>query len=161
MENPNNIFDQVQKRKITVPESNYFDAMADSIISQQAPKIVPLYKKPLVWISSAAAVALIAITIQLSTSTEESLNWQSALNDIPHETILAYVTDNIDDYEIDEIAEIIPDQTIQGIEVFQPVTIKSESNLSFDHISNKEIMEYLLEDGIDLEEMNESELFFI
>ena len=67
MENPNNIFDQIQKRKITVPENAYFDAMADSIISQQAPKIIPLYKKPLVWISSAAAVALIAITIQLST----------------------------------------------------------------------------------------------
>lgn len=161
MENPNNIFDQVQKRKITVPESVYFNAMAESIISQQAPKIIPLYKKPLAWISSAAAVALIAITIQLSASTEESLNWQSDLNDIPRETILAYVTENIDDYEIDEIAEIIPEEIIQDIEVFQPVTIKSESNLSFDHISNEEIMEYLLEEGIDMDEMNESELFFI
>jgi len=161
MENPNNIFDQVEKRKIIVPESAYFDAMADSIISQQAPKIIPLYKKPLVWISSAAAVAIIAITIQLSASTEESLSWQFALNDIPHETILEYVTENIDDYEIDEIAEIIPNQTIQDIEVFQPVTKKSESNLSFDNISNEEIMEYLLDEGIDLEDMNESELFFI
>lgn len=161
MENPNNIFDQVQKRKITVPESAYFDSMADSIISQQAPKIVPLYKKPLVWISSAAAVALIAITIQLSTSTEESMNLQTALNDIPHETILAYVSENIDDYEIDEIAEIIPDQTIQDIEVFKPIVVESESNLSFENISNEEIMEYLLEEGVDLEDMNESELFFI
>jgi hypothetical protein len=161
MENPNNIFDQIQKRKITVPENAYFDAMADSIISQQAPKIIPLYKKPLVWISSAAAVALIAITIQLSTSAEESMNLQTALNDIPRETILEYVTENIDDYEIDEITEVIPDQTIQDIEVFQPITIQSESNLSFENISNEEILDYLLEEGIDLEDMNESELFFI
>jgi len=161
MENPNNIFDQVEKRKIIVPESAYFDAMADSIISQQAPKIIPLYKKPLVWISSAAAVALIAITIQLSTSAEESMNLQTALNDIPRETILEYVTENIDDYEIDEITEVIPDQTIQDIEVFQPITIQSESNLSFENISNEEILDYLLEEGIDLEDMNESELFFI
>jgi hypothetical protein len=161
MENPNNIFDQIQKRKITVPENAYFNAMADSIISQQAPKIIPLYKKPLVWISSAAAVALIAITIQLSTSAEESMNLQTALNDIPRETILEYVTENIDDYEIDEITEVIPDQTIQDIEVFQPITIQSESNLSFENISNEEILDYLLEEGIDLEDMNESELFFI
>ena len=161
MENPNNIFDQIRKRKITVPENAYFDAMADSIISQQAPKIIPLYKKPLVWISSAAAVALIAITIQLSTSAEESMNLQTALNDIPRETILEYVTENIDDYEIDEITEVIPDQTIQDIEVFQPITIQSESNLSFENISNEEILDYLLEEGIDLEDMNESELFFI
>ena len=161
MENPNNIFDQIQKRKITVPENAYFDAMADSIISHQAPKIIPLYKKPLVWISSAAAVALIAITIQFSTSTEESMNLQTALNDIPRETILEYVTENIDDYEIDEITEVIPNQTIQDIEVFQPINIKSESNLSFDNISNEEIIEYLLEEGMDLEDMNESELFFI
>jgi hypothetical protein len=161
MENPNNIFDQVQKRKITVPERAYFDAMADSILSQQASKIVPLYKKPLVWISSAAAAAIIAITIQLSTSTEESLSLQAALNEIPHETILAYVTENIDDYEIDEIAEIIPEGNIQEIEVFQPATIESTTNLSFDNISNEEIMDYLFEEGIDLEEMNESELFFI
>ena len=161
MENPNNIFDQIQKRKITVPENAYFNAMADSIISQQAPKIIPLYKKPLVWISSAAAVALIAITIQLSTSAEESMNLQTALNDIPRETILEYVTENIDDYEIDEITEVIPDQTIQDIEVFQPITIQSESNLSFENISNEEILDYLLEEGIDLEDMNESEIFFI
>ena len=32
MENPNNIFAQIQKRKITVPENAYFDAMADSIV---------------------------------------------------------------------------------------------------------------------------------
>ncbi len=161
MENPNNIFDQVQKRKIDIPESTYFDAMADTILSQQAPKIVPLYKKPLVWISSAAAVALIAITVQLSTSTEESMSFQSALNDIPQETILAYVTENIDEYELDEIIEIIPDQTIQDMEVFQPIVVESESTISFDDISNEEIMEYLLEEGIDMEEMNESELFFI
>ena len=99
MENPNNIFDQVQTRKVNVPERTYFEGMADSIISQHASKVVPLYKKPLVWISSAAAVAIIAITIQLSTSTEERLNLQTALNDIPNETILAYVTENIDDYD--------------------------------------------------------------
>jgi hypothetical protein len=114
-----------------------------------------------VWISSAAAAAIIAITIQLSTSTEESLSLQAALNEIPHETILAYVTENIDDYEIDEIAEIIPEGNIQEIEVFQPATIESTTNLSFDNISNEEIMDYLFEEGIDLEEMNESELFFI
>jgi len=161
MENPNNIFDQVQTRKVNVPERTYFEGMADSIISQHASKVVPLYKKPLVWISSAAAVAIIAITIQLSTSTEERLNLQTALNDIPNETILAYVTENIDDYEMDEITAVIPETTIQEIEVFQPITIESKSNLSFDHISNEDIMDYLLEEGIDLEEMNESEIFFI
>ena len=89
------------------------------------------------------------------------MNLQTALNDIPRETILEYVTENIDDYEIDEITEVIPDQTIQDIEVFQPITIQSESNLSFENISNEEILDYLLEEGIDLEDMNESELFFI
>lgn len=161
MENPNNIFDQVQKRKINVPESAYFDVMANTILRQHAPKIVPLYKKPLVWISSVAAVAIIAITIQLSTSTEERMNLQTALNEIPRETILAYVTENIDDYEIDEITTIIPEKVIQDIEVFRPITIEKETNLSFENISNNEIMNYLLEERIELEEMTESELFFI
>ena len=89
------------------------------------------------------------------------MSFQSALNDIPQETILAYVTENIDEYELDEIIEIIPDQTIQDMEVFQPIVVESESTISFDDISNEEIMEYLLEEGIDMEEMNESELFFI
>lgn len=161
MENPNNIFDQVQKRNIHVPEKAYFDGLADSILDQQSKKIVPLYKKPLLWISSAAAAAIVLLTIQLSTSTKESQNWQSAMNEISQESILAYVNENIEDFEIDDITEQISPETVEEMVVIQPVNIQSESNLSFEDISNDEIMEYLMNEDLELEEMSELELFFI
>ena len=162
MENPNNIFEKVNPRKVDVPDINYFTKMASSISASQKPviKIIPFYKKPILWVASAAAAAIIFV-FNMETSTEQQFNMQLAFNEVTNEEIFNYIDENIDEFELNDIAEIIPDENLKAMEISQPISIQKETNLSFDDISDEEIMEYFLEEGIDLNELNESELFFI
>jgi len=156
MENPNNIFDQVNPRKVDVPDVDYFVKMANTISASQKAtvKVIPLYKKPLFWASSVAATIALIFVFNMEASTEKTFNIQLAMNDVSTEEIFSYVDENIDEFEISEIAEIIPKGEIDALTISQPTSEKNEGNLSFESISDDEIIEYLLDEGIDLEDLN-------
>lgn len=153
MENPNNIFNQVNPRKIDIPEVDYFAKMASSINASQkaTPKVIPLYKKPLFWASSVAATIALIFVFNMEASTKKTFNIQLAMNDISTEEIITYVDKNIDEFELSEIAEAIPEEKVDAMK--QNQSTSSESNLSFENISDEEIIEYLLNEDIDLEDL--------
>lgn len=156
MENPNNIFDQVNPRKVEIPDVDYFAKIASSISASQkvTPKVIPLYKKPLFWASSVAATIALVFVFNMEASTEKTFNIQLAMNDVSTEEIFSYVDEHIDEFEISEITEIIPNGEIDALTMSQPASEENEANLSFDNISDDEIIEYLLHEGIDLEDLN-------
>lgn len=152
MENPNNIFDHVNPRKVDIPEGDYFKQMANSIIASQKaiPKVIPLYKKTVFWITSVAATIALIIVFNMNTSNEKTFNIQLALNDVSTNEIISYVDENIDEFELSEIADIIPESKM---EKFQAVSSENENNLSFENISEEEIIEYLLDEDVELDEL--------
>jgi len=155
MENPNNIFNQVNPRKVDVPDVDYFKQIASSINASQkaTPKIIPLYKKPLFWASSVAATIALIFVFNMEASTEKTFNIQLALNEVSTNEIVSYVDENIDEFELSEIAEVIPSAKVDAMSKLHPISVDSESNLSFEDISDEEIIEYLLNEDIDLEDM--------
>ena len=156
MENPNNIFDQVNPRKVDIPDADYFAKMASSISASQnaAPKVIPLYKKPLFWVSSVAAAVALIFAFNIEASTEKAYNVQLAMNDVSAKEILSYVDENINEFELSEIAEIIPKEKMDALTISQPASKAVEVELSFDNISDDEIIDYLLDEGFDLEDLN-------
>ena len=50
-----------ENRKVDMPVKAYFDNLAQSVIDSQKTKIIPLYKRPITWISAAAAVVLVLL----------------------------------------------------------------------------------------------------
>lgn len=155
MENPNNIFDQVNPRKIDVPEGDYFKQMASSIIANQkaTPKVVPLYKKPVLWITSVAATIALIIVFNMNASNEKTFNIQLAFSEVSTNEIISYVDENIDEFELSEITVAIPESKLNEMEKSQTVSSENENNLSFENISDEEIIEYLLDEDVELDEL--------
>lgn len=153
MENPNNIFNQVKARKVNVPDADYFNRLADSVIEQKAikTKVIPMYKKPLIWLTSAAAVVAVLVVFNYAETNEPPMNLKLALSEISTDEILAYVNENVDDFDTDLIMEAVPENnSFANSEVKE---VKSpQSIISFETISDSEIMEYLLDEDIDLDE---------
>jgi hypothetical protein len=155
MENPNNIFDQVKARKVNVPDTDYFSQLADSIIEQKdsKAKVIPMYKKPLVWITSAAAVIAVLIVFNYEGTSDPSINLKLALSEISTDEIVAYMDEHVDDFDTDLIAEAVPVENIYTNSDVEEATMP-DAIISFETISDNEIMEYLLEEGIDLDELS-------
>lgn len=155
MENPNNIFNKVNPKKIDVPEGDYFKQMANSIIANQnaTPKIIPLYKKPVFWITSVAATIILIIVFNMNANNEKTFNIQLALNEVSSEEIISYVDENIDEFELSEITDAIPESKIDLMEKHHTNSSENETNLSFENISEEEIIEYLLDEDVELDEL--------
>ncbi len=155
MENPNNIFNQVKARKVNVPDADYFSQLADSIIEQKdsKAKVIPMYKKPLVWMTSAAAVIAVLIVFNYEGASDSSMNLKLALSEISTDEIVAYVDEHVDDFDTDLIVEAVPVENIYANSDVEEATIP-DAIISFETISDNEIMEYLLEEDIDLDELS-------
>lgn len=155
MENPNNIFDQVNPRKIDVPEGDYFKQMANSIIANQkaTPKIIPLYKKTVFWITSVAATITLIIVFNMNASNEKTFNIQLALNEVSANEIISYVDENIDEFELSEITVAIPENKLNEMGTSNTDSSENENNLSFENISEEEIIEYLLDEDVEMDEL--------
>lgn len=156
------ITDELKKAKVPLPSDEYFAQLKSELLSQlpgQA-KVVPFYKK---WwaISAAASVALL---IGLFFLKEEPAEQQTAAapdwNSVSREEVLAYVEDNIDDFEPETLAQhltAIPEwhETIPGndlAEASMPVSGGNSTNTLFDELEDKEILEYLNEEAIEIDD---------
>jgi hypothetical protein len=165
MEEQKDIFDYLKPQKIETPEQGYFDQLAKNVIDSQMPKIVPLYKKPIFWLSSAAAVIAIVVVFNFDNSPEESNNVLLALNDIPQQDVYAYIDENIDDFDEELLAEFIEVNTIEAVDFTpevksNPVETVSDPALNFDDIDTEDILEYLRNEEIDIYDLDETEDIF-
>lgn len=166
MNEEKDIFDFIEKRKVETPDKAYFDNLAQSVLDSQKTKVIPLYKRPISWISVAAAAVLVLFVVNFNTPGDipESNEW-ATLDDVPKEELLAYVEDNIEDFDIELIAEFVPTEEINSKyeELENEMTIEEEidpiESITFESVSKEEILEYLEDEGLDFSDLEDEDSF--
>ena len=166
METKKDIFDYLKPRKKIVPDQSYFDQLAANVLEPVKVKVVPLYRKPIFWLSSAAAAIAIIMLVDINKEIPNPVNTMIALNEISSQELLTYINDNIEDFDTEMLAEIIPSDNIEEVDlvatdkiIFDDVS--SETELNFDNIQEDEILEYILNEEIDIYDIEELEEIFI
>lgn len=173
MEKEKDIFDHIKARKVDLPSADYFKNLADTVIEKQRPKIIPLYKRPMTWVGAAAAVIIIALLVtNISGSNETTHNSTDpllALNDISSDELISYIDNNIDDFETELIAEMIPESELEDIELFvdiepiaNDIALTNEitnSVIEIDELEDQDILEYFNDEGIDFEDLQDEDSF--
>lgn len=170
MEEKNDIFDHLKPRETSIPDASYFEAMAKSVIeSQKKAPIIPLYKRPVVWISAVAAIFIAGIlVVNFSATSENNPEPLLALNDVSSDELYQYIDENIDDFETDLIIEALYESSIDEMNITEPQSTESTETkteevttepISFDDIDSQDILEYLNEEGIDSDDFEDEDSF--
>lgn len=170
MEEKNNIFEHLKQRKSAIPDDLYFEQMVKSVIaSQQKAPIIPLHKRPIVWISAIAAIILVGFIVVNFTSTSTSkTDALLALNDISSKEVYQYINENIDDFDMDLIVDALNESTVDEFRFVEPDSSKIEevkpekltpTRISFDEIDANDILDYFNQEGIDIEDLEDDESF--
>ena len=178
MEEKNDIFDHLKPRKTPVPDASYFEALANSVIDSQKEKeavtpketkIIPLYKRPSLWIGAVAAVFIAGILIvNFNKTTEVNSDPLLALNDVSSSDVYNYIDENIEDFETDLIVEALNESTVDDMSFVEAETAESAPEetdiatsepISFDDIDSDDILDYFNEEGIDSEDFEDEDSF--
>lgn len=159
MEQKKDIFDYLKPVKINLPDEAYFNKLAHEVISAKSTKIIPLFHKPIFWLSSAAAIIVMVFIINNDWGNPSIENPLVALKEIPEEDIFRYVEKNINDFDTEMFCELIPIGDIQEEEKLSdynlPIEEKYESSINMEEISPEDILNYFQNQEIDLFELNE------
>ncbi|MES2554691.1 MAG: hypothetical protein V4604_00995 [Bacteroidota bacterium] len=162
--NEQHIIDELKKGTTPVPADDYFAQLKQNIFDQLEPtvKIVPLYRKSWFITTVAASIALIVSITFFFDSNETpqpavaTVDW----NSVSRDEVLAYIDENIDDFETEALAQqlnSIPDWTADirttSIGTTKPGKEDKYDKL-FKDVDKQDILEYLEEEDIDLEELS-------
>ena len=170
MKEKNDIFDHLKPRETPIPDASYFEAMAKSVIeSQKEIQIIPLYKRPVVWIGAVAAIFIAGILlVNFSATSENNSNPLLALNDVSSDELYKYIDENIDDFETDLIAEALNESSVDEMNYIEAVSSEQietkptqtrEEPISFEEIDSDDILNYFNEEGIDSEDFEDEDSF--
>lgn len=154
--------DQLQKSERPDLPSDYFDELTSNMMghAKQYPKAknISLYRKPLFWIGSVAASVLLIIGINSIWNTTNELSFDTLNQD----DVLAYVEENIDDFDEELFIEVM-NETLEESDTTKKVrsnaaavSSKSKEPVSFESLSSEEILEYLNENELSIEELEET-----
>ncbi|NRA11122.1 MAG: hypothetical protein HRT57_04100 [Crocinitomicaceae bacterium] len=162
MNEEKDIFDFIEKRKVDMPNKAYFDNMAQSVIDSQKTKIIPLYKRPITWISTAAAAILVFLIVNFNSPDDLPIvPPQVASDELSKEELLAYVDENIDEFDVEMIAEFVPmDELNAKYEEFQNEMFEDEDadpleSITLENITKEDILEYLNDEDLDFSDLEE------
>lgn len=160
------IIDQLEKRKDSLPNDEYFDALKVSVLRQiqqeQSAKTLPFYR--LKWVKFAAAAVFVGLLgtwfIQLQTEVTPSPE-KVDFSQLSKKEILDYLHNNIEDVEVDELAALITDvpnlnDTVKTLptnfnDVADNKLIEHHEELLKD-INDEDILKYLEEEEFDIDE---------
>ena len=161
MDQEKNIFDHLKAKDNFTPDASYFEQLADKVIEQKRPetKIIPLYKKPLIWIvATAASVAFILMMNTTSTSNDSVL---LAFNEISTDEIQVYIEQNIDEFETSLLTEYISTEELQQNEpnITEEVKVTINQNeitpIDFETIEQDDILKYFEDEEIDIHDLDD------
>ncbi|GAB5416395.1 MAG: hypothetical protein Crog4KO_10190 [Crocinitomicaceae bacterium] len=178
MEEKKDIFDFIEKRPIETPGADYFKSLADKVISDVAEepeeiktKVIPLHRRPAVWLSGVAAAILVAF-LMLPDETINVDPVEITFDDLSKKEVLAYVDENIEDFDEELLMEFIAADNLKINTAFEPNKVEDVDPIetmvetetkdlqeSLESISNQEILEYLEEEGFGSED-EDDDLFF-
>jgi len=167
MNEEKDIFDFIEKRKVNTPDKAYFDNLTQSVLDSQRTKVIPLYKRPISWLSVAAAAVLVLFVVNFNAPDEitESTDWETAMNDISREELLAYVEENIDEFDIELIAEFVPADELNTkyVELENQMSTEEEvdpiESITFESVTKEEILEYLEDEDLDFSDLEDEDSF--
>lgn len=170
MEEKKDIFNFIEKRPIETPDASYFKDLADKVIAdvndepeEPQAKIIPLFQRPITWISGVAAAVLVAFLLLPEATGSISTIDLANTNEPSRAEVLAYVNDNIDDFDEELLIEFIAEKNLGSepvltqepqpeVEPLETIIETETKDLqeSLKQISDEEILEYLeLEGGLD------------
>ncbi|ASS48963.1 MAG: hypothetical protein A3D31_05490 [Candidatus Fluviicola riflensis] len=165
--NEQHIIDELKKGTTPVPVDNYFAQLKQNIFDRLEPtvKIIPLYRKS--WFITAVA-ASIALVISLTFFFDGNETQQPSIadvdwNSVSRDEVLAYIDENIDDFETEALAQqlnSIPEwsATVDITGTASAGTNKTGKEDKYDRlfkdVDKQDILEYLEEEDIDLEELS-------
>lgn len=169
MKDEKDIFDFLDKKPQETPGKEYFENLAQKIISENKEekssktKVIPLYKKPMLWIAGAAAAA---IAVFFLNTESPSLKDGGTLdfNDLSKKEILAYVDDNIDDFDEEMLIEFMRSDQVEIIKYTEDFSASFEKNTtneptelteSLEAVSKEDILDYLDEEELELMDLDE------
>ena len=157
MKEQRNILDDLKAKKITIPDEAFFKSLAARVTQDSVPKksakVIPLVA---VVLSSAAALVLL-FWIFGSKSLNDSINEGTiSFASLEDEEILEYVETNIDDFEEDEISDLVVFSVKDSIG--RVVNDRNDQNFSveldemFSGLSDEEIMTFLKDEPTEEDE---------
>ena len=160
MKENEDIFEHLKKRKIETPSKDYFDALAASVIEQESKKtkVIPIGRKIFYWSTAAAAIVIIGFFL-FNIPQQTETNILAQLDDVSTEELIAYVDENIDDFDTDQLGETLSDEEIDkldeelSLEMSDISYVESSESISFEDIDEQDILDYLELEDIDLDEL--------
>ncbi len=167
-----NILDHLKPRKVNVPENAYFRELAANVSESESKKasVIPLFKRRSTWLSAAAVAAVVIIILPFLPGTQPDTNPLQTLRELGHDDVVAYVDENIDEFNLDMIIQHIPHSNLDAETKNEPETPDSDSTATttttvpepnLDDIDVDDILEYLMKEGYDPDERSEDEEIFI
>lgn len=130
METNNNIFNHLKVNPKPEVEEKYFEHFADGLMEELKPKKISLkvtYRSTIIWLSSAAAVALLLITFKFIQQPEEINLSQLSKNEIHH-----YLVQHVDELEDESL-------------------VSKQTSTTSNQLSKDEILDYLENEELDIE----------
>jgi len=167
-DNRQHIIDELNKGVTPLPSDDYFAQLKANILSQVetevTPKVIPLYKKKWFLLSTAASIALIiSVALFQGADEQEQLATKVDWNSVSRDEVLAYVGENIDDFETDEIIQhldsiphwkhtLTPESRKKpSVNVQKTSTTVTNDDL-FKDVDKEDILQYLKDEYIELDD---------
>ena len=162
MENNKNILDFIKPREREDISDAYFENMASRITSENkktiVKKLTPTYKKPIFWLSSIAAVFIGLIVLGFFSSEEIQLS--SHLSSPTQSELLAYVDENIDNFDQDILMRYIPLNENEIPEVKEETSnghtnSKIEKIQLLEDINKEDVLQYLSSEELTIADLED------
>ncbi len=143
-----------------IPEK-YFESFHDQLMQKisSESKVIPLYKRPAVWISSIAATILVIIGFSLFNPSDNKP--LIAMEDLSNEEVYRYIDENIDAFDSELIQEVLyaerfteePGDSLK--KKSNAATSPDKKAVSFEELSREDILKYLQQEELTIEEIEE------
>jgi hypothetical protein len=153
--NPNerHIIDELKKAATPLPPDDYFTQLKNDLLAGTVTvKIVPLYRRRWMIVSAAASVILVVAFLVRNGQPAGSATGAPDWNSVSREEVLAYIDDNIDDFETETIAaqlDSLPDWRASAADtsvIAQTGSADEKYDKLFDGVEKEDILEYLQEE---------------
>lgn len=164
MEDNKDILRFINPKKQDIPDEGYFNELARNLIadrSKSVKRVIPLYKRPAFkWFAAAAVILPIVLFVTIKSNNQKSSSEiLLGLNEIPKSEIKAYILNNIEEFKEEDIIEFVDIKTIDNFRASAVSLKTSDNDKLFNSISKDDIRIYFDEEEIDLEELEDDELF--
>lgn len=175
MKTNKNIVDFMKPRERESISDDYLDSLASNVMHiskvHKPVKIVPLYKKPIFWISNVAAVILIFVLIKFNT---QSNIIECDFDSVSKSELLAYINENIEDFDQELLMSYVPLKSHNSFEnealtKKESVTEDSKNKEiiedtkfdkdQFNKINKEDILDYLDQEELNYEDLEPSGLY--